>query len=646
MHLFKTVDSNDHVRIEENNGAAVTLNLRGDTARVLSIIVPKADRDDGIGSALLSAAESEAYKRGAVRIEADYSAWIEGMSDFFDAMEYKVRENGPVCAIDTKTLLASDSVKKILKKDLPGARFSSLEELGMSEWDDLLGHMPDFSLRLKSADMGAFSKRMSGVVYDKNGALQSMILCSERGEDVHIDFLVSARKESSAYVMAALQGMLIEIYASGGGASYPRITAFCAHENVSRLMERALSKKPDEIGKAMYAVKELNEDNAADIEIEEDLDEDMDGAWRREISKVPLQGNIEWKAGWYRDRLREKTKSARKDLPGRKSEKEETAADVDSGMPDENTRPESSAFPYELPDPLDVDYGYDKDEDETDGLVNDGIRRITIDNLDEFRDILPADALQDIPRPWHRGLISEEGEGISYLVYELKNVDAQENGSAEIRWLTLKDDAKELLEEYTNEVGDAGVTTSTVEAAPSKAIQTMLSGAGFQMSEKESDTIEVSVGDLLKLPFASRKTPDYVMALSDISERQFKRGIGNCMIHNRKGLLNDLAFLPMEWFEQDVSSVVITDERVSGLLLVHQLASARLSVDMLFSSSGDARIDILRMITRSIRAAAGKYPRETPVLIRRHNKNVHALAGRLFPNKHGNQILYGERKEM
>ena len=113
MHLFKTVDSNDHVRIEENNGAAVTLNLRGDTARILSIIVPKADRDDGIGSALLSAAESEAYKRGAVRIEADYSAWIEGMSDFFDAMEYKVRENGPVCAIDTKTLLASDSVKKI-----------------------------------------------------------------------------------------------------------------------------------------------------------------------------------------------------------------------------------------------------------------------------------------------------------------------------------------------------------------------------------------------------------------------------------------------------------------------------------------------------------------------------------------------------
>ena len=644
MHVFRTVAKDDQVRIEEESGAAVTLYFRHDTAVILSIYVPKADRDDGIGSALLSAAESEACKRGVTRIEADFSSEIEGMPEFFEAMDYEVRENGPVCAIDTKELLASESAKKLLKKNLIGTNFTSLEEFGMSQWDDLLEYISKFSLRIGVSDMAAFSKLLSGVTYDKKGELQTMILCSEWGEDVHVEFLVSAKKAGNAYVMAALRGMLMEIYASGGGTRYPRITAYCAHENVSRLMERALSKKPDEIGLAMYAVKELKEAHVTDIA--DEPDDDMDDEWRREIARVPLQANIEWKAGWYRDRLREKAKSGDEARASENREKEKTPTAEENRNLEQETHPDTSAFPYELGEPLDMDYGYDKDEDETDGLISDGIRRITIDNLDEFRDILPVDALYDIPRPWYRGLIEGDGTDPSYLVYEVKDADTEKTGSSEIRWIALADDARKLLDEYTNEAGIAGIATSTVEAVPSKVIQAALSEAGFETVERESDTIEISVGDLAKHPFASRKTPDYVMALMDINERQFKRGIGNCMIHNRKGLLHDLAFLPMEWFEQDVSSVVLTDNRVSGVLLIHQLASKRLSVDLLFSSSGDAKIDIIRMIARSIRAATEKYPKDTPVLIRRHDKNVSALTGRLFPNVKGDKILYGERKEV
>ena len=304
MRIFKTFDRDGFVRLEEDCGAAVTLQLHGDTAAIRSIIVPKEDRDDGVGSALLLAAESEAYKKGAVRIEADYSEAIEGMSDFLDAMEYQVREGGPVCMIDSKELFASVQVKEFLKKKLTGASFSSLEELTMSQWDELLGTMAKFSLRLGASDMGAFSKSMSGVVHDKNGVSQAIILCSEQDRGVHVDFLVSAQKKSTVYVMAALQGMLMEVYASGGAAAYPGgITAFCTHENVSRLMGKALSKKPVMIGRTMYAVKGLQEDSVPDVEIYPDLDEDIEGEWRREIARVPMQANIEWKAGWYRDRL-------------------------------------------------------------------------------------------------------------------------------------------------------------------------------------------------------------------------------------------------------------------------------------------------------------------------------------------------------
>lgn len=174
----------------------------------------------------------------------------------------------------------------------------------------------------------------------------------------------------------------------------------------------------------------------------------------------------------------------------------------------------------------------------------------------------------------------------------------------------------------------------------------LLSEAGYATEERESEAISVTVDELTALPFVSRKTPDYVKGLRDISQRQFKRGLGSCMIHGRTGLLEDMEYLPMEWFEQDVSSVVLMDGRVSGMLLVHQLPSKRLSVDLLFASSGDVQLDIMRMITHSVRAAVDKYPKDTPVLLRRHNSMVHHLTDRLFADKKGEKILYGERKEV
>ncbi len=222
-------------------------------------------------------------------------------------------------------------------------------------------------------------------------------------------------------------------------------------------------------------------------------------------------------------------------------------------------------------------------------------------------------------------------------------MEDEKEGRSEIRWLKLEDDGKELFSEYGNELKDLGVVSSFLETDPKQ--KKALTAAGFSTEERESEGIFITVGELAKLRLASKKTPDFVVGLKELGERQFKRGIGNCMINNRKGLLEDMAFLPMEWFEQDVSSAVLTDGRVSGLLLVHQLPSKRLMVDLLFSSSGDSRLDIPRMMSRSIQAAVEKYPKDTPVILKRHNKTVHALTDKLFPDKKGESVLYGERKE-
>ena len=303
MHFFKTVDDNGFVRIEEDCGAAITLYLHNDTANIISIVVPESDRGEGIGSALMSVAEGEVYSRGINKVEADYKSDILGISNLLMFMGYNVSENASVCAVDIDSIFASTSVKKILKKDLQGVRFCSLEELVMNQWDVLLNRMSKLSVRISASDMALFSQSLSGVVYDENGLPQALILCTEAEESIHVDYLVSWEKENNKYVIAVLQGILKTVYSLGGVKKYHRITAFCAHENISKLIDITSSQKPEVIGMAMYAVKELGEGVETNIELDKFLDEYMKVEWRKEILKVPFQANIEWKTAWYRERM-------------------------------------------------------------------------------------------------------------------------------------------------------------------------------------------------------------------------------------------------------------------------------------------------------------------------------------------------------
>ncbi|MBR1567363.1 MAG: hypothetical protein IJ648_00235 [Lachnospiraceae bacterium] len=545
------------------------------------------------------------------------------MAGLFEKAGFDVEENVPIFAIDTNKLLTDEKILTILKKPIKGVHFASLEELKLNQLEELCEILSTDSIRFSSAELAGFSRNLSGVVFDDAGALQSFILVTESVEKgAHIDFLYSAKKENSSFVLAVLQGMLTEIYASGGAKRYPVITTLCADDNITHFMNSVLPEKPEQLGMTIYAKKELTAKTEGKTKIEAALDEDMEGEWHREIAKVSMQKNIGWKVLWYRDRQRNRV--------AKKAVREDAVSE--------------NMFPYELSDPLDMDYGYEKDEDETEGLIHDDARRITIDNLEQFKNILPADAYQDLPRPWHRGLAVGSGDNISYLVYELKDMDEKKDGHSEIRWLELTDDGGRLFSEFRNELQALGVGRSTMETDLEK--KALLSEAGYATEERESEAISVTVDELTALPFVSRKTPDYVKGLRDISQRQFKRGLGSCMIHGRTGLLEDMEYLPMEWFEQDVSSVVLMDGRVSGMLLVHQLPSKRLSVDLLFASSGDVQLDIMRMITHSVRAAVDKYPKDTPVLLRRHNSMVHHLTDRLFADKKGEKILYGERKEV
>ena len=55
MQVSVTVNSEDLLRIEDDDEAAITIRKQGNKAQLLSIFVPKYDREEGIGSELLAA---------------------------------------------------------------------------------------------------------------------------------------------------------------------------------------------------------------------------------------------------------------------------------------------------------------------------------------------------------------------------------------------------------------------------------------------------------------------------------------------------------------------------------------------------------------------------------------------------------------
>ena len=277
--------------------------------------------------------------------------------------------------------------------------------------------------------------------------------------------------------------------------------------------------------------------------------------------------------------------------------------------------------------------------------------RITEDNIDEYEDVIDADAAENIGREYFRGIAiqkDEDSEPEATLIWEYKNLEEDTDTEAEITWCSIKNQkiGKELFDAYTAEIEDCETARSFYELpCGEELLKKTISGAGFTAEEVESRDVIVTVGELATNPIVKRKTPPYITGIGELMVRQFRKGITNCVFHGRRGLLEDLEFLPMSWYDEDVSCCVQTDGKVNGFLLVNKTANGDLVVDFLFALEPDARVNLVHMIRYAINAAVEKYPEDTKVILRRHNEMTRALIEKLFPGKTGETVLAGERRE-
>lgn len=228
-------------------------------------------------------------------------------------------------------------------------------------------------------------------------------------------------------------------------------------------------------------------------------------------------------------------------------------------------------------------------------------------------------------------------------IREIKNVPMQSNVCWKAAWHRRHEEKGKGLTHIRNEDNAAPEKKKEEEAKkPAKpaagkagnAEDAWESEMRSRYESKPGDVI-VSLNEFSALPFAGRNTPEYVVSLEDVSERQFKRGIGNCILNNRMGLIRDPMNISKDDFECEVSSCMITDSRVSGFLLVHSEAEGLLMVDLLFASGPDIQSDVLKLIIRSLNAFLENYPENTGVILRPYNEATEKLVSKLFPGKAG-----------
>ncbi len=272
-------------------------------------------------------------------------------------------------------------------------------------------------------------------------------------------------------------------------------------------------------------------------------------------------------------------------------------------------------------------------------------------NINNYMDVVDPDRAEDISRYYFRGVacLDDLDESLkAALIWELKSVERDEETSSEIMWLydTDSEYLEYALEEYSKRVLEEDVCRSFFELADTgDSEEKLLSLSGFELLPVESRDLRIPLSELREVHALRKKAPNYIRSLGSIDNDMFDQGMIKIMFNRNAGSLEDMYYLPKDWFDEKVSCCVMTDGMINGFLLVHRYPSG-LMMPVFFSSSGsDSRYNLLEMMRFSAHSALAAYPGDTTVLIRRRNESVRKLTEKLFPGKTGDMVMSGERRE-
>lgn len=271
-------------------------------------------------------------------------------------------------------------------------------------------------------------------------------------------------------------------------------------------------------------------------------------------------------------------------------------------------------------------------------------------NIDFFEKYIGADIAENIKRPFYRGLIAMDDSAIKGgMIWNYKNT-AGDLISA-IEWFKASDSmASEALFFYYQEmIKEMDVVRSdiVVPATKGRAEKEILKQAGFSVRLTESDNIIATLSELSDMSLMKdRKIPKGVTTLGEATVSQYKKGIAKCAAAGKKGLCEDIVYLPVSFFSPDVSICYIDkDGEITGFLLFHLLPSGMFSIQLMVCLDADVGVVLPGMMRKFVTAMEEKYPPDTKVLLNRHTEASLLLSEKFLPRDFGIPVYTGSRKE-
>ncbi len=278
------------------------------------------------------------------------------------------------------------------------------------------------------------------------------------------------------------------------------------------------------------------------------------------------------------------------------------------------------------------------------------ILQINEDNIEEFVSFLGEDTASDMDRMFFRGLgaVDDNQEPVGAFIYELIGSESNTDTKSIIRLLKCDDDgiAEELQKAYKRD----GVTAETIAESyyelKDEQKASDLEGAGFSKIARESVFLRVTLGELSATEFAKKRTlPDYIKPLADISIPDYRSAVKDFLTKGQKGIVEDLAYLPKKWFDEDVSICSTAGDNIDGMFLVRATPSGVLMPMLYYAYGPDYVKNLVYMLCMSLEKAGQKYPPETQVVVCRIKKASRDIMAKLLPQAKGDEVFCGSRKE-
>lgn len=119
--------------------------------------------------------------------------------------------------------------------------------------------------------------------------------------------------------------------------------------------------------------------------------------------------------------------------------------------------------------------------------------------------------------------------------------------------------------------------------------------------------------------------------VGELSFAQFREAVELCEKNEHTGYLKSLLDIPVDYFDLDVSSYLMEEDRVSGLFLVHYNELAKeLIVELLFTVDGKDPRGFAELLRFGLIAANEKYPAGTTMVLPDDEKIHRPLFKKLF----------------